>query len=119
MPMLQSYSFQVGETVFYVLNDDCPRFRIRKTRIAEITKKPSRIFFDKYSYRCEDGYRFESVESLRPSFVYPTKKEALAFIVGRLRSDLEYEKNHIITARQRLEQTRRSLKLYERYLESE
>ena len=111
--MLQTHSFHIDDTVFYVLNDDCPRFRIRKTRIAEISKKPSsRLYFDKYIYRCEDGYCFESVESLRPYFVYLTRKEAISFVIERLRSDLEYEKNYIITVRQRLEQLRASLRVY-------
>ena len=110
--MFQFHSFQVGSTLFYVLNVG-PRYRIRKTRIAEITKKPSsRLFFDKYFYRCEDGYNFESVESLLPSFVFLTRKEAISFIIERLRSDLEYEKNYIITARQRLEQLQASLRVY-------
>ena len=111
--MRQFYSFQVGSTVFYVLNGGCPRFRIRKTRIVEITKKPSSpLFFDMYTYRCENGYCFESVESLRPSFVYLTRKEALSYVVDRLRSSLEYEKSFIITASQRLEQLQASLRVY-------
>ena len=111
--MLQTHSFHIGDTIFYVLNDDCPRFRIRKTRIAEISKTPSsRLYFDKYTYRCEDGYCFESVESLRPYFVYLTRKEAISFVIERLRSDLEYEKNYIVNVRQRLEQLRASLRVY-------
>lgn len=111
--MLQSHTFHIGDTVFYVLNDDCPRFRIRKTRIAEIYKRPSsRLFFYKYTFRCEDGYCFESVESLRPYFIYLTRKEALAYIIGRLRSSLEYEKSYIVTARQRMEQLQASLRVY-------
>ena len=111
--MLQSHSFHIGDTIFYVLSDDCPRFRIRKTRIAEISKTPSsRLYFDKYTYRCEDGYCFESVESLRPYFVYLTRKEALSYIIGRLRSSLEYEKSYIVTARQRLERLQASLRVY-------
>lgn len=111
--MISFHSFRVGDTVFYVVDGACPRFKIRKTRIAKITKEPSsRLFFDKYYYSCEDGYRFESIESLRPSFVFPTRKEALSFIVGRLRSDLEYEKNYIITARQRLDRLQASLRVY-------
>ena len=110
--MLQFHSFQVGSTVFYVL-DDGPCYRIRKTRITEISKRPSsRIYFDKYHYHCEDGYCFESVEKLRPSFVFFTRKEAISFIIKRLRSDLEYEKNYIITARQRLAQLQASLRVY-------
>lgn len=110
--MLQFHSFQVGSTVFYVL-DDGPCYRIRKTRITEISKRPSsRIYFDNYHYHCEDGYCFESVEKLRPSFVFFTRKEAISFIIKRLRSDLEYEKNYIITARQRLAQLQASLRVY-------
>ena len=112
MPMFQFHSFQVGSAVYYVLFDG-PRYRIRKTRIAEITKRPSsRLYFDKYHYRCEDGYSFESVEALVPSFVFLTRKEAISFVIERLRSDLEYEKNYIITARQRLAQLRASLRVY-------
>ena len=112
MPMFQFHSFQVGSAVYYVLFDG-PRYRIRKTRIAEITKRPSsRLFFDKYHYRCEDGYSFESVEALVPSFVFLTREEAISFVIERLRSDLEYEKNYIITVRQRLEQLRASLRVY-------
>ena len=112
MPMFQFHSFQVGSAVYYVLFDG-PRYRIRKTRIAEITKRPSsRLYFDKYHYRCEDGYSFESVEALVPSFVFLTRKEAISFVIERLRSDLEYEKNYIITARQRLEQLQASLRVY-------
>lgn len=111
--MIFFHSFQVGDTVFYVVDGVCTRFKIRKTRISKITKEPSsRMYFDKYHYRCEDGYCFESIESLRPSFVYPTRKDALSFIIGRLRSDLEYEKNFIITASQRLERLRASLRVY-------
>lgn len=110
--MFQFHSFQVGSAVYYVLFDG-PRYRIRKTRIAEITKRPSsRLYFDKYYYRCEDGYSFESVEALVPSFVFLTRKEAISFVIERLRSDLEYEKNYIITVRQRLEQLRASLRVY-------
>lgn len=110
--MLKSHSFQVGSAVYYVLFDG-PRYRIRKTRIAEITKTPSsRLYFDKYHYRCEDGYSFESVEALVPSFVFLTRKEAISFVIERLRSDLEYEKNYIITARQRLAQLQASLRVY-------
>ena len=110
--MLKSHSFQVGNAVYYVLYDG-PRYRIRKTRITEISKRQSsRIYFDKYYYHCEDGYSFESVESLRPSFVFLTRKEAISFVIERLRSDLEYEKNYIITVRQRLEQLRASLRVY-------
>ena len=110
--MFQFHSFQVDSAVYYVLFDG-PRYRIRKTRIAEITKTPSsRLYFDKYHYRCEDGYSFESVEALVPSFVFLTRKEAISFVIERLRSDLEYEKNYIITVRQRLEQLRASLRVY-------
>ena len=111
--MLQFFhSFQVGSTVYYVL-DDGPCYKIRKTRIAEITKTPSsRLYFDKYHYRCEDGYSFESVEALVPSFVFLTRKEAISFVIERLRSDLEYEKNYIVNVRQRLEQLRASLRVY-------
>ena len=105
-------AFQVGDTVFYVLNEG-PCYRIRKTRITEISKRPSsRIYFDKYHYHCEDGYCFESVEKKRPSFVFFTRKEAISSIIKRLRSDLEYEKNYIITARQRLAQLQASLRVY-------
>jgi len=104
--------FQVGSTVYYVL-DNGPCYRIRKTRIAEITKRPSsRLYFDKYHYRCEDGYSFESVEALVPNFVFLTRKEAISFVIERLRSDLEYEKNYIVNVRQRLEQLRASLRVY-------
>ncbi len=111
--MLQfSHSFQVGSTVYYVL-DDGPCYRIRKTRIAEITKQPaSRLCFDKYYYRCEDGYCFESMESLVPSFVFFTRNEAVSFVIERLRSSLEYEKSYIITVHQRLEQLQASLRVY-------
>lgn len=112
MPMFQFHSFQVGSTVFYVL-DDGPCYRIRKTRIAEITKRPSsRLYFDKYHYRCEDGYSFESVEALVPSFVFLTRKEAISFVIERLHSDLEYKKNYIVNVRQRLEQLQASLRVY-------
>ena len=98
--------------MYYVLFDG-PRYRIRKTRIAEITKRPSsRLYLDKYYYRCEDGYSFESVEALVPSFVFLTRKEAISFVIERLRSDLEYEKNYIVNVRQRLEQLRASLRVY-------
>lgn len=111
--MISFHSFRVGDTVFYVVDGACPRFKIRKTRIAGITKRPSsRLYFDKYHYRCEDGYCFESIESLRPCFVFPTRKDALFFIIGRLRSEFEYEKNYIITARQRLERLQASLRVY-------
>ena len=110
--MFQYLLLEVGSAVYYVLFDG-PRYRIRKTRIAEITKRPSsRLYFDKYHYRCEDGYSFESVESLRPSFVFLTRMEAISFIIERLRSDLKYEKNYIITARQRLAQLQASLRVY-------
>lgn len=110
--MFQFHSFRVGDAVYYVLFDG-PRYKIRKTRIAEITKLPSsRLFFDKYSYRCEDGYSFESVEALVPSFVFFTRKEAISFVIERLRSDFEYEKNYIITVRQRIEQSQASLRVY-------
>ena len=110
--MINTHSLHIGDTVFYVLDDDCPRFRIHKTRIAEVTKKSSRMFLEKYYYRCEDGYSFESVEDLVPSFVFLTRKDAISFIIKRLRSDLEYEKNYIITARQRLAQLQASLRVY-------
>ena len=104
--------FQVGSTVYYVL-DDGPCYKIRKTRIAGITKTPSSLlYFDKYHYRCEDGYSFESLESLRPHFVFLTRKEAISFVIERLRSSMEYEKSCIITARQRLEQLQASLRVY-------
>ncbi len=110
--MFQFHSFQVGSAVYYVLFDG-PRYRIRKTRISEITKRPSsRLYFDKYYYRCDDGYSFESVEALVPNFVFLTRKEAISFVIERLRSDLEYEKNYIITVRQRLEQRQASLRVY-------
>lgn len=111
--MLQfSHLFQVGSTLYYVL-DDGPCYKIRKTRVAEITKRPSsRLRFDKYHYRCEDGYCFESLESLRPHFVFPTRKEAISFVIERLRSSMEYEKSYIITARQRLGQLQASLRVY-------
>lgn len=114
--MLKSPSLHVGDTVFYVLEDDSPRFRIYKTRISEVTKTCTARFLDKYQYRCADGYCFESVEHLRPNHVFLTRKEALSYVMGRLRSDLEYEKGAILSVRQRLEQTRRSLNLYEHYL---
>ena len=111
--MLQFFhSFQVGSTVYYVL-DNGPCYRIRKTSVAEITKHPaSRLCFEKYYYHCEDGYRFESLESLRPSFVFTTRQEAISFVIERLRSSMEYEKSYIITARQRLEQLQASLRVY-------
>lgn len=111
--MINPPSLHVGDAVFYVQEDGSPRYRIRKTRIAEITKRPSsRLYFEKYHYRCEDGYSFESVEALVPSFVFLTRKEAISFVIERLRSDLEYEKNYIITARQRLAQLQASLRVY-------
>ena len=110
--MINTHSLHIGDTVFYVLEDGCHRFRIHKTRIAEVTKTCSRLFFDKYSYRCEDGYCFGSVEHLRPSFVFLTRKEAISFVIERLRSSLEYEKNNIVTIRQRLEQLQASLRVY-------
>ena len=110
--MFQYLLLEVGSAVYYVLFDG-PRYRIRKTRIAEITKRPSsRLYFDKYHYCCEDGYSFESVEALVPSFVFLTRKEAISFVIERLRSDLEYEKNYIVNVRQRLEQLRASLRVY-------
>lgn len=110
--MFQYLLLEVGSAVYYVLFDG-PRYRIRKTRIAEITKRPSsRLYFDKYHYRCEDGYSFESVEALVPNFVFLTRKEAIFFVIERLRSDLEYEKNYIVNVRQRLEQLRASLRVY-------
>ena len=110
--MINPPSLHVGDTVFYVQEDGSPRFRIRKTRIAEVTKQRAMQFLDKYCYRCKDGYRFDSVEYLRPSFVFHTRKEALTFVVGRLRSSLEYEKNDIVNTRQRLEQLQASLRVY-------
>ena len=104
--MFQYLLLEVGSAVYYVLFDG-PHYRIRKTRISEITKRPSsRLYFDKYHYRCEDGYSFESVEALVPNFVFLTRKEAIFFVIERLRSDLEYEKNYIVNVRQRLEQLR-------------
>ena len=110
--MINPPSLHVGDTVFYVQEDGSPRFRIRKTRITEVTKQRAMQFLDKYCYRCKDGYRFDSVEYLRPSFVFHTRKEALTFVVGRLRSSLEYEKNDIVNTRQRLEQLDASLRVY-------
>ena len=110
--MLKSPSLHVGDTVFYVLEDESPRFRIRKTRIVEVTKQRTMQFLDKYCYRCKDGYHFDSVEYLRPCFVFHTRKETLAFVVERLRSSLEYEKNDIVTTRQHLEQLQASLRVY-------
>ena len=110
--MINPPSLHVGDAVFYVQEDGSPRFRIRKTRIAEVTKQRAMQFLDKYCYRCKDGYRFDSVEYLRPSFVFHTRKEALTFVVGRLRSSLEYEKNDIVNTRQRLEQLHASLRVY-------
>jgi hypothetical protein len=52
------------------------------------------------------------VEALVPSFVFLTRKEAISFVIERLRSDLEYEKNYIVNVRQRLEQLRASLRVY-------
>jgi|GEM_PF-5391030 len=112
MFMINTHSLHIGDTVFYVLEDGCPRFRIHKTRIAEVTKKSSRMFLEKYYYRCEDGYSFEYVESLRPNFVFLTRKEAISFVIERLHSDLEYEKNYIVNVRQRLEQLQASLRVY-------
>ena len=112
MFMINTHSLHIGDTVFYVLVDGSPLFRIHKTRIAEVTKKSYRMLLDKYYFRCEDGYRFESVESLRPSFVFFTRKDAISFIIKRLRSDLEYEKNYIVNVRQRLEQLWASLQVY-------
>ena len=112
MFMINTHSLHIGDTVFYVLVDGSPLFRIHKTRIAEVTKKSYRMLLDKYYFRCEDGYRFESVESLRPSFVFFTRKDAISFIIKRLRSDLEYEKNYIVNVRQRLEQLWASLRVY-------
>ena len=110
--MLNPPSLQVGVAVFYVLEDGSPRFRIHKTRIAEVTKKRSERFLDKYSYRCEDGHSFESVEHLHPSFVFLTMEEAISYVVGRLRSCLEYEKGDIVSAHQRLKQLQASLRVY-------
>ena len=112
MFMINTHSLHIGDTIFYVLVDGIPRFRIHKTRIAEVTKKSYRMLLDKYYFRCEDGYRFESVESLGPSFIFLTRKEAISFIIERLRSDLEYEKNYIITASQCLKQLQASLRVY-------
>ena len=38
--MIFFHSFQVGDTVFYVVDGVCTRFKIRKTRISKITKEP-------------------------------------------------------------------------------
>lgn len=109
--MLNSHSFQVGDTAFYIL-DDNPFFKIRKTRIAEITQKPSQIFFVRYCLRCEDGHCFESVESLVPSFVYPTKNDAVSYIMTQLRTSMEDEKLCIVSTFQRLERLQASLRVY-------
>lgn len=105
-------AFQVGDTVFYVLNEG-PCYRIRKTRIAEVTKsKTSRLYFEMSCYRCEDGYRFESVSSLRPYFIFTTMREAISHVVHNLQSSIEYEKSFCITTRQELERLKASLRVY-------
>ena len=109
--MLNSHSFQVGDTAFYIL-DDNPFFKIRKTRIAEITKKPSQIFFERYCFLCEDGHCFESVESLVPNFVYPTKNDAVSYIMTQLRTSMEDEKLCIVSTFQLLERLQASLRVY-------
>ena len=109
--MLNSHSFQVGDTAFYIL-DDNPFFKIRKTRIAEITKKPSQIFFERYCFLCEDGHCFESVESFVPNFVYPTKNDAVSYIMTQLRTSMEDEKLCIVSTFQRLERLQVSLRVY-------
>lgn len=105
-------AFQVGDTVFYVLNEG-PCYRIRKTRIAEVTKsKTSRLYFEMSCYRCEDGYSFESVSSLRPYFIFTTMREAISHVVHNLQSSIEYEKSFCITARMELERLKASLRVY-------
>ena len=106
-------AFQVGDTVFHVLNDG-PCYRIRKSRITEVTKrKTSRLFFEKSCYRCEDGYRFESLSSLRPYFIFTTMREAVSHVVKDLQSQIEYEKSYCITARQELDRLNASLRVFE------
>ena len=110
--MFPCLAFQVGDTVFYVLNES-PCYRIRKTRIAEVTKsKTSRLYFEKTCYRCEDGFFFESVSSLRPYFIFTTMREAISHVVKDLQSSIEYEKSYCITARQELERLKASLRVY-------
>lgn len=110
--MLPFPALQVGDTVFYVLNES-PCYRIRKSRIAEVVKtKTSRLYFEKTCYRCEDGYCFESVATLRPYFVFTTMRDAISHIVRELHSRIEYEKSYCITARQELERLNASLKVY-------
>lgn len=105
-------AFQVGDTVFHVLNDG-PCYRIRKSRITEVTKrKTSRLFFEKSCYRCEDGYRFESLSSLRPYFIFTTMREAVSHVVKDLQSQIEYEKSYCITARQELDRLNASLRVF-------
>lgn len=110
--MFPWHPFQVGDTVFYVLNEDSCH-RIRKSRIAEVTKrKASRLYFEKTCYRCEDGYLFESVSSLRPYFIFTTMREAVLHVVKDLRSMIEYGKISCITARQKLDRLKASLRVY-------
>lgn len=105
-------AFQIGDTVFYVLNDgSC--YKIRKSRIAEVIKeKTSRLFFERAYYRCEDGYHFESVATLRPYFVFATMREAVSHVVKDLQSRIEYEKSYCTTTRQELERLKASLRVY-------
>ncbi len=105
-------AFQIGDTVFYVLNDgSC--YKIHKSRIAEVTKgKTSSLFYERTSYRCEDGYHFESVATLRPYFIFATMREAVSHIVKELRSMIVYGKISCITARQELDRLRASLRVY-------
>jgi len=109
--MLKIQQFQVGDIVFYIL-DNNPFFKIRKTRIAEITKKPSQVFFERYCFLCEDGHCFESVESLVPNFVYPTKNDSVSCIMTQLRISMEDEKLCIVSTFQRLERLQASLRVY-------
>jgi len=109
--MLKIQQFQVGDIVFYIL-DNNPFFKIRKTRIAEITKKPSQVFFERYCFLCEDGHCFESVESLVPNFVYPTKNDSVSCIMTQLRISMEDEKLCVVSTFQRLERLQASLRVY-------
>ena len=117
MYLLHGRDFGEGDTVYYVTGED-GEYRIRKTKVRKKTvqsKEGRRFAPDTYTYQCENGYLFSTMDC--PQAVFGSMSEAVAYIVCQLESDIDWAEISFRNARQKLDRLRRIVKVYRNQLE--
>ena len=115
MILMHNRNIKVGDIVYYVLSHD-GSYSIHKSRIVERTvrkREGFRAFFDTYCYHCEDGYTFDTLLMTLP--VFDSMAEAVAYVVCRLKADINGAEIALRNAQEHLSKLQRSLKVYQKY----